>query len=107
MILTISCDEPALNGILYAVKNLLNLIMILAPILAIVFLAVTFIKIARDPDNKKLYPQIKNTLLACAIIFFIPIIVNALMYMLGENYTLSSCWINAESPNKNASYIKP
>ena len=83
MLLAIQCDEPALNGILYVVKNLLNLIMILAPILAIVFLAINLIKLARDPDEKKLPPKVKNTLLALAIVFFIPVIVNALVYMLG------------------------
>lgn len=107
MLLAIQCDEPALNGILYVVKNLLNLIMILAPILAIVFLAINLIKLARDPDEKKLPPKVKNTLLALAIVFFIPVIVNALVYMLGEDYTFSSCWINAESPNKDVEYIKP
>ena len=105
-ILDVSCNSPGLNGILYVVKNLLNLIMILAPILTIIFLSVTFIKIARDPENKKLTPRIKNTLISLAIIFFIPVIVNALMYMLGENYNLSNCWIKATSPNYNASYIK-
>lgn len=106
MFLAIDCKAPALNGILYAVKNLLNLIMILAPILAIIFLAITFINIARNPDDKKLTPKIRNTLLALAIVFFIPVIVNALMYMIGEKYTLSNCWINATAPNKNVKYIK-
>lgn len=107
MFLAMDCLDPALNGIMYLVKRLLNLIMILAPILAIIFLAVTFVKLARDPDNKKLTPKVKNTLLALAILFFIPVIVNALMYMLGENYNLSNCWINTVAPNRDPVYVKP
>lgn len=107
MLFAADCLDPALNGIMYVVKNLLNLIMILTPILAIVFLTVTFIKIARDPDNKKLTPRIKNTLIAMTIVFFIPVIVNALMYLLGENYNLSNCWINTVAPNRDSVYVKP
>ena len=90
------CNNPGLQNLLVAVRKLLNLILILAPIIAIMSLAFTFISLMRDPDNKKTLPKVKNTLIACAIVFFIPVIINALMFILGESTNFSSCWINAK-----------
>ena len=98
------CNDPGLQNILVAVNNLLKIILILAPIIAIISLAMTFFSIMRDPDNKKSYPKIKNILISCAIVFFIPIIVNALMLILGESTKISSCWKNAKNVNYNGTY---
>lgn len=35
----------------------------------------------------------------------LPVIINPLMYMLGENFSLSSCWINADKVSHDSSYI--
>ena len=100
------CNNPGLQNILVVVRNLLNLVMILVPIIAIISLAYTFISLMRDPDNKKTFPRVKNTLIACVIVFFIPIIVNTLMFILGESTSFSSCWINAKETPYTGLYYK-
>ena len=89
------CSSPVLAIILRVVKNLLNLIQIIAPILLIVGATWHLIRMMQNPDEKKNFSKIRNSFLAAAIIFFIPAIMNAVMSMLGENYNISLCWNNA------------
>lgn len=100
------CSSPALSIILRVVKNLLNLIQIIAPILLMVSIIMNLIKMMRNPDEKKNFSKIKNAFLAAAIIFFIPVLINALMKILGENYDISLCWNRVDDHYSEASYIK-
>ena len=65
MILDINCKSIAMNNILYAVKNILNIIMIIAPILAIVSGVIMFTKLLQNPEDKKAPKQLLNTIKAC------------------------------------------
>ena len=56
----------------------------------------------RNPDDKKALPKLKNAFIAAAVVFLIPTIVNAAMYMLGNNFTLSDCW-NSKSGTSSGS----
>ena len=47
------CNSRVLGGILYFVKNILNLIWIAGPILAIISLVISFIMLMKDPEDKK------------------------------------------------------
>ncbi len=106
MILT-NCNNAELGSILYIVKNILNILMIIAPILAIISLSILFFKMVKDPDDKKGLPKIRNSLIALAVLFLIPTIINAFMYMLGDNSEFSSCWVNAKKPTYSNTYIDP
>lgn len=64
------------------------------------------IKMMQNPDEKKNFSKIRNSFLAAAIIFFIPVIMNAVMSMLGENYNISLCWNNVSDYYSEATYIK-
>jgi len=99
-----TCDSTISSTMLF-VKNTLNLIMIIAPILAIIYLSIEIAKAVRYPDKKDSFNKCKNKLKALAIIFFIPLFINVLMSMLGENTSVSDCWNNATKVNYNPSYI--
>ena len=105
-ILNVSCNSNTLVVLFVFVKNILNLITILAPILLMVSLVYTFIRMAQNPEDKKLVKRIKNAYLSTAVIFFIPLFVNTTMYLLGYNFEISSCWNNTLSVNYNPHYIK-
>ena len=79
------CSSPILAVILRVVKNLLALIQIIAPLLLIAGMTYHLIKMMQNPEDKKGLSKVKNSALAAAIIFFIPVLINALMNMLGEN----------------------
>lgn len=102
-----TCSEPALGKMLYVVKNILGIIQIISPILLIVMLSIHLTNIMRNPDDKKALPKIKNAAIALIVIFLIPTIVNAVMYMLGDNLTISDCWNNASAGNNTPSYVDP
>ena len=82
------CSSEVVLAYLIIFNKLLNLIRILAPILLLVSLAITFMKLMADPDNKKLTKSIKNKFIAILFLFFIPTIVRATIYIVTNN---SSC----------------
>ncbi len=108
LILDISqaCNDPALATILSLCRKIFNLISLIAPIVLIVMLAVNFIKLMINPDDKKGLPNLKNSIFSCVIIFLIPTLVNMTLYLLGESTSFSACW-NSEPNGHDSSYIDP
>ena len=92
-----TCNDSALLGILSVVKRIMNIIQIIVPILLIIWGAISFIKLIKDPEEKNGIKKIINQFLAAAIVFFIPVIINILMTILGEKTSLSSCWNEASA----------
>ncbi len=105
MILAINCSSSELNSIMYIIRSIMNLIMIIAPILAIISFSVLLTKKVINPDDKKIISKIKNAFHALLIIFFIPAIVTCLMYALGDNTEISSCYLSAKSPKYSSEFI--
>ena len=111
MILDINCSEYALLPILKIIKNIVDLIQIIGPILAIISLAIIITKIVTTPDINqvdKLKKNFRNTLIALVMIFFIPLLINLTMNIIGNNFVVSECWnsIDKLSLNKNSVYIE-
>lgn len=92
--------------ILMVLKRGLTIIQILGPILAIVSLMITLFKMVGNSDigemekNKK---RIKNSLVALVTIFFIPLFINIVMYLVGNNTVLTECWNNLD----NMGHVSP
>lgn len=107
MIIDIQCNSNMLNDVLYAAKNILNLIMIIAPILAIISFTILLIKMTLNPDDKKIIKNLGNAVKALIIIFFIPLFVNVVMGILGESNQFSSCYNNATKRSGNTTYVNP
>ena len=103
----IDCNDAALGGILYFVKNFLTIIWIVGPLLSIIGLVINLITLVKDPENKKAPKKIKNSVIALVILFLIPTIVNAVMYLLDDKFEISACWNNnAVKPDYNSKYIE-
>ena len=100
-----ACSDAALSSFLGVVKNILNLIQIIGPILCIISLTITLIKMVSNPDEKKLPNKIKNSILALILLFFIPLIVNVVMSMAGDSTDLSSCWNSANGSGNSLTFI--
>lgn len=105
MLLVVQCSSVGINNILYIIKNLMNVIMIIAPILAILSFVILFIKLVNNPEEKKLIGKLKNASIALVIIFFIPLFVNVSMSMLGNTTDISSCYNSATKISKDSDYI--
>ena len=89
------CNNAYLGVLLGIVKNGLKLIQIVGPILLLISLGFTFVKLMQHPDDKKIFARIKNSLIALGVLFFIPLLVNAVISMIDKNY--SYCWKEASS----------
>ena len=61
----------------------------------------------RNPDDKKGLPKIKNSAIALVVVFLIPTIVNAAMYLLNDSLVISDCWNKASKPSTQTTYIDP
>lgn len=102
------CNDVVLGSILTILRNILNIVWILGPLLAIVSLVINITKLVKDPDDKKVPKKIKNSILALILLFFVPTIVNAAMYMLDDKTELSACWAgDIGTINSDAKYIDP
>lgn len=100
------CSSPVLSLFLKVVKGILDLMQIIVPILLMCSIAYSLIKLMQNPEDKKLPGRIKNSVLAAVIVFMIPVLINVLMNILGENFTVSLCWNNIGDYNGDVKYIK-
>ena len=101
------CQDPSLAAILNVVKNILLLIQIIGPILLIVMGVIHLIRLMKNPDDKKAFQSLKNSLIAAFIIFMIPVIVNAFMYLLDDTFAVSECWNQVGPVDYDVTFINP
>ena len=104
-VLAVSCSSPVLGNILSALRKMLGLIQIIGPLVLLVSLILTITKLMADPDNKKLTKKIINSVLAAVLLFFIPMFVNLVMNLLGEDYNISACWNSTNTSSGSSRYI--
>ena len=107
MMILMDCNNAALASFLYMVKNVLNIIWIVGPMLAIISLTINLTMLVKNPEEKKVPSKIRNSIIALIVLFMIPTIVNVSMALLGNNYEISSCWKSATKPNLKPTYIDP
>ena len=91
-ILEASCSSPALAVTLRALKKILTVIQIIGPILLIVALTMQITQLMANPDDKKLPKKIFNSILATLFLFFIPLLIDLVMRLMGQSFTISACW---------------
>ena len=89
-----ACNDIAIGGLLSVLNNILSIIQVIGPILAIVSITFHFISLVRNPDDKKAMPKIKNSIIALVLLYFIPLIVNIVFGLLGNSNDISACWNN-------------
>ena len=100
------CSAPALLPILGTIKRVMNLIGIIAPILLLVMASIHLVRLVKDPDDKKALPKLRNSFIAAAVVFMVPVAVNAVMYMLDSSFTVSDCWNKAGNYSSPSTYLE-
>ena len=101
------CSSPALGAALSAFQKILTLIQIIVPILLIIGASIGIFQMVQNPDRKNGTKSIINKFIAAAIVFFIPVFVNAVMGLVGDSFTVSACWNSANNPGSSTSYVDP
>ncbi|MBR6950029.1 MAG: hypothetical protein IKH54_07590 [Bacilli bacterium] len=97
------CNDVALANILSIVQKIMLLFQIVVPIIAIIGLVKTLIKLTVDPENKKAKSWIKNWFLALLIFFMLPFIINVVMGWLDGNFSFANCWNYAKHSTSDSS----
>ena len=105
MILNIvgTCTDYGIISLIHILKNILNLIQIIGPILLIISLTIIIVKYVQDPENKKLKNKIKNSIIALILVFLVPAIINGFIYILDDSFEFSTCWNYADKEVKLSS----
>lgn len=106
------CTNYGLVMILDALRKIMNLIQLIAPIILILMGVIGFAQLMFNPEKKGGVKNIVNKFLAAIFIFFMPVIVDAVLLILPETFSVTSCWnqakISAEvSRSLNHQYISP
>ena len=100
------CSDPALGWLLNILKTAFTVIQVIVPILLILGLGIQFGSKVINPEDDKAKDKIKNSITAAVIVFFLPLLINLLMFVLGNNYNLSECWNNSKVYSSGTQYIK-
>ena len=91
------CSDAGIAAILDVLRRVFDLIQIIVPILLIICACIEFTRLVMDPNRKDGLKRIKNMFVAAVVVFFIPIFVDAVLNMMPNSFTVSSCWSQAKS----------
>lgn len=106
------CSDYGLVGILDILRQCLNLIQLIVPIILMVMLAVQFTQLMANPDDKKKQKSLINKFIAAVMCFFVPFLVNLAINLVPDTFQLAACWDTARISrevlqSQNSSYISP
>ena len=105
MNITSTCGDSILIPFLSILKKFLNIIHIIVPLLLILSVTLTITKLFQDPDDKKAPKKIINSVIAIVIIFFLPVFLDVVVNLTGEDEKLTSCLnINQSQDSISSSY---
>ncbi len=78
------CSDYSIAIFLNIIKNAIEVIQIIVPILLIAMSMVQLFKMLSNPEDKTGVKSLTNKFIAAAIVFFLPIIANIVISLVGE-----------------------
>lgn len=105
-----ACSDYALANILSLTQTAFDIICIAVPIILIISLIITIIRILTDPDQKHFIRKIISQVVAALLVFFLPTIVNIIMAWLPDNeggFNITSCWQAAREAKAEIGIVLP
>ena len=103
--ITSTCGDSILIPFLSILKKFLNIIHIIVPLLLILSVTLSITKLMQDPDDKKAPKKIINSVIAIVLIFFLPVFLDLVVNLTGEEESISNCLnINQSQNNISSSY---
>ena len=100
------CNNGELSGLLSIFRNIIELIQIVVPILLIIFAAIQFTKQVASPPEKNGMKQIINSFLAATVVFFIPVIMDIILGMLPESFSIATCWMESKAYTESSNIFE-
>ncbi len=103
-----ACSDYALANILSLTQTAFDIICIAVPIILIISLVLTLIKVITDPDQKHFIRKLISQIAAAILVFLLPSIVNIIMAWLPDGgINIGSCWQKARQTKGEISIILP
>ena len=100
------CTDSSFLSMILLMKNFIEIVCIIVPILLILLSSIDVGKIVINPDPKNSQKAISMLIkrsIAAVTIFFLPTIVGVFLSLLGKaNYTTTACWNNANTDTINS-----
>lgn len=91
-----ACNSSSLATTLDLVEKILVLFEIIIPVILVIYITKGLINVSKNPKDKKLINRINRVFILLIILYLIPTIFMASMYILKDKNNLSSCWNNIE-----------
>lgn len=91
------CKDSGIALILSSLGKIFDFIQIIVPIILIVMATIKFFQLMMNPELKGGMSSIKNMFIGAAIVFLIPLIVNVVLGVLPNSFTISVCWVEAKT----------
>ena len=106
------CGDYGLVLIIDTARRVMGIIQLAVPIMLIIWATLQLLKLVMNPDEKNGVKKLINKFIAAAIVFFIPVFINATMSLLGSDLTIKACWDQAKakaeiSRQSSATYKNP
>ncbi|MBR2678428.1 MAG: C40 family peptidase [Bacilli bacterium] len=105
------CNDGGIVLLVDTSRKVLNIIQIVVPIILIIWATIGFIQLVMNPEEKNGLRKILNKFTATIIVFLLPAIVNFVLGLMPETFTLGACWKQsenkAEMARQNSKYINP
>lgn len=92
------CTDYGLLTILDVLRQILDLIQMIAPILLMTALAIQFTQLLVNPDDDKKKKKLLNKFIAALLCFFVPFFVNLAIGLVPDDigsFQLGACWDTA------------
>lgn len=103
-----ACSDYALANFLSLTQTAFDIICIAVPIILIISLVLTLIKVITDPDQKHFIRKLISQIAAAILVFLLPSIVNIIMAWLPDGgINIGSCWQKARQTKGEISIILP
>lgn len=92
------CSDPGLVSIIDIIRKGMDLFQLIVPIVLLVMLTSSLIRLVINPEAKDGMKKIKNRLIAAIFVFIVPVFLNIVITNLpaNENFQLSACWNTAK-----------
>ena len=92
------CSDYGIANYIYMIKQALNIIHFVVPVILIVMAAIQLFKMVTSPDDPqgKKMKSLLNKFIAAVLVFFIPFIVDLAVGIIPDSFSVSSCWESAD-----------
>lgn len=88
-----SCySDAGMISLISILKNILDVIQIIVPIILIIALSIQLSKMVMNPDEKKNMNRIRNQFIATILVFVMPVLINAIIGLMPQTFQISACW---------------